>query len=130
MTPIRSDGTAAIAAGHDRPLVAIVVVGYNDKLVVSECLESLKHLDYRPLVVIYVDNASTDASLEHIQITFPAVVAIPSGGNLGYCGGNNVGIVRAVDAGAKFILILNPEDRKSTRLNSSHEWISRMPSSA
>ena len=24
----------------------------------------------------------------------------------------------------------NPQDRKSTRLNSSHEWISRMPSSA
>jgi N-acetylglucosaminyl-diphospho-decaprenol L-rhamnosyltransferase len=109
MTPVGLDGTVMAAAGHDRPLVAIVVVGYNDKRIVSECLESLKKLDYRPMLVIYVDNASPDASLEHIQIAFPAVVAIPSGGNLGYCGGNNVGIVRAMESGAKFVLILNPD---------------------
>ena len=31
---------------------------------------------------------------------------------------------------SRVILASNPLDRKSTRLNSSHEWISRMPSSA
>ena len=34
------------------------------------------------------------------------------------------------DKGKKYMTVKNALDRKSTRLNSSHEWISRMPSSA
>jgi GT2 family glycosyltransferase len=61
------------------------------------------------LSVIYVDNDSPDGSLEHVRAAFPRVVAVPSGGNLGYCGGNNVGIALALDGGAEFVLILNPD---------------------
>lgn len=96
-------------ARQERPLVSIVVVGYNDKAVTSECLRSLESLDYRPLNVIYVDNDSPDGSLEHVRAVFPNVIAMPSGGNLGYCGGNNVGIALALDGGAEFVLILNPD---------------------
>lgn len=94
---------------HERPLVAIVVVGYNEKLVTSECLRSLEELDYNPLLVFYVDNDSPDRSLEHIRAHFPKVIAMASGGNLGYCGGNNAGINRALEANAGFVLILNPD---------------------
>lgn len=95
--------------GAKRPLVAIVVVGYNDVGVVCECLRSLQQLDYRPTQVIYVDNDSADGSLEAVRAGFPEVTAVASGGNLGYCGGNNVGISRALDLGAAFVLILNPD---------------------
>lgn len=98
-------------SGSDRPRpsVAIVVVGYNESAIVSDCLRSLRTIDYAPLSVIYVDNDSPDGSLEHVRTRFPEVTAIPSGGNLGYCGGNNVGIARALGEGAEFVLILNPD---------------------
>lgn len=94
---------------RERPLTAVLVVGFNGKSLVTDCLHSLKQLDYRPLLVIYVDNDSSDGSLDHVRTTFPEVVAMPSGGNLGYCGGNNAGITRALAEGAQFVLILNPD---------------------
>lgn len=93
--------------GHSA--VAVVVVGYNHRQLVRDCLRSLQTVDYAPLQVIYVDNDSSDGSLDDVRGAFPEVVAIPSGGNLGYCGGNNAGIARALDAGAEFVLILNPD---------------------
>ena len=43
---------------------------------------------------------------------------------------NTVGFARLTEAMPGLSVFLSYEDRKSTRLNSSHEWISRMPSSA
>jgi len=87
----------------------VVVVGYGGKAVTSDCLASLRGLEYRPLSVIYVDNASPDGALEHVRQHFPEVDAISSGGNVGYCGGNNVGIARALESGADHVLVLNPD---------------------
>lgn len=95
--------------GTARPLVAIVVVGYNESTLVHNCLQSLRRLDHHPTLVIYVDNASTDGSLESVRAAFPEAIAMSSGGNVGYCGGNNAGIARALDAGADYVLILNPD---------------------
>jgi N-acetylglucosaminyl-diphospho-decaprenol L-rhamnosyltransferase len=97
------------AADVEAPLVAVVVVGYNERGIVTDCLRSLSMLDYRPLLAIYVDNQSTDGSLVSLAESFPEVVAFTSGGNLGYCGGNNLGITAALDAGARYVLILNPD---------------------
>ena len=93
----------------DFPYVVVVVVGYGEKRLTSDCLASLRGLEYRPLSVIYVDNASPDGALEHVRRNCPEVDAIPSGGNIGYCGGNNVGIARALESGADYVLILNPD---------------------
>lgn len=97
------------ASSPKRPLVAIVVVGCNEKGIVGDCLRSLRTLDHAPLLVIYVDNDSSDGTLDQVHTEFPEVIAFPSGGNLGYCGGNNAGLARALDAGADFVLILNPD---------------------
>lgn len=95
--------------GSPRPLVAVVIVGFNNRDLLTDCLESLTTMDYRPILVVYVDNASTDGSLELVSARFPAVVSLSSGGNLGYCGGNNVGIRVALENGADYVLILNPD---------------------
>lgn len=92
-----------------KPLVAIVVVGHNELKIVRDCLESLRRLDYRPTLAIYIDNASTDGTIDRVRADFPEVIAMPSGGNLGYCGGNNVGIAHALESGAAYVLILNPD---------------------
>jgi GT2 family glycosyltransferase len=90
-------------------LVAVVIVGHNEKHLVASCLSSWQGVQYEPLQLIYVDNESADGTLEFVRSQFPRVKAIHSGGNLGYCGGNNVGIRLALEAGAEFILILNPD---------------------
>lgn len=105
----RKSADAGAGGCAARPLVAVVLVGYGEKRVTETCIASLATLDYVPLRIIYVDNASPDGALEYVRTTFPHVLAIPSGGNLGYCEGNNIGIDRALEAGAEFILILNPD---------------------
>ena len=61
------------------------------------------------LQIIYVDNMSSDGTLNALQTEFPEVTAISSGSNAGYCGGNNVGIRHALQEGCRYILLLNPD---------------------
>jgi GT2 family glycosyltransferase len=102
-------GSANDKAASLPGLVAVVIVGFNEKQVLSECLGSWAQVPYHPLTLIYVDNASTDGTLEYVRRVFPNVVALSSGGNVGYCGGNNVGMRLAIESGAEYVLILNPD---------------------
>ena len=54
-----------------------------------------------------VDNDSGDESVSYLKEAFPDLVLLESGGNLGYAGGNNIGVRYALDHGADAILILN-----------------------
>jgi GT2 family glycosyltransferase len=56
---------------------------------------------------ICVDNGSSDGSDRAVEERFPAVELIRTGANLGYAGGNNVGIRRALERGADWVLLLN-----------------------
>jgi len=64
-------------------------------------------LSYANFDVILVDNGSTDDSVSQICGAFPNVILLETGENLGYAGGNNVGIRYALERGAEFICILN-----------------------
>ena len=90
-----------------QPNVGIVIVNWNGKQVTLECLESLRLVTYANHTVILVDNGSTDGSREAIAKGFPEVTLIDSGSNLGFSGGNNIGIKRALDDGADAVLLLN-----------------------
>jgi len=59
------------------------------------------------LPVVCVDNGSTDGSPDAIAAQFPHVELIRTGVNLGFSGGNNVGIRRALARGADWVLLLN-----------------------
>ncbi len=56
---------------------------------------------------ICVDNGSTDGSPEEIAQAFPQIELIQNESNLGFAGGNNVGIRRALERGADWVLLLN-----------------------
>jgi GT2 family glycosyltransferase len=71
----------------------------------DDTLAALASLDGLP--VVCVDNGSTDGSPEAIASAFPAVDLIRTGVNLGFAGGNNVGIRRALERGADWVLLLN-----------------------
>ena len=56
---------------------------------------------------ICVDNGSTDGSAELVEARHPEVELVRAGANLGFAGGNNVGIRRALERGADWVLLLN-----------------------
>jgi GT2 family glycosyltransferase len=86
---------------------AIVVLSWNGRDDTLACLRSLAGLDWPGLDVFCVDNGSADGSPEAVREQFPAVTLIENGSNLGYAGGNNVGIRAALERGADWILLLN-----------------------
>ena len=86
------------------PLVSIITVNYDHPEVTCDLLESLQQISYPTVEVIVVDNASPNNDPLLIQQSFPKVHFIQSRENLGFAGGNNLGI-RA--AKGKYLLILN-----------------------
>lgn len=88
-------------------MISIIILNWNGRDDTVECLSSLQKIDQDVVNIIVVDNGSVDDSIEAITSEFPYVHLIKTGENLGYAGGNNVGIRYALDSGAEYILILN-----------------------
>ncbi len=91
----------------DTSQVYAVVVNWNRPADTITCLESLASQQNVHLHVLVVDNGSTDGSAAQIQAAFPEVEMVRSPENLGYGPGANLGIRRALQAGAEYILLLN-----------------------
>jgi len=89
------------------PKVTIIILNWNGKEDTIECLESLKHITYLNHEILLVDNGSTDGSVEYFRERYPGMEIIENGVNLGFAEGNNVGIRRAMDEGADYVLMLN-----------------------
>ncbi len=89
----------------------IIVLNWNGYTDTAECLRSIekgkKGTDLFSLEVVVVDNGSTDGSVERLKKDFKDVVYIENKENLGYTGGNNVGIMYAIGKGAEYIWLLN-----------------------
>jgi GT2 family glycosyltransferase len=89
------------------PRVAVIVLNWNGGQDTLDCLASLRQMDYPCFDVLVVDNSSTDGSIEAIRESFPEVSLIETGANLGFTGGNNVGMRHALDRGVDYVLLLN-----------------------
>jgi len=79
-----------------------VVLSWNGRADTLACLESLNGIE-----TVCVDNGSTDGSGEAVAESFPEVELIRTGVNLGFAAGNNVGIRKALDRGADWVLLVN-----------------------
>jgi len=87
-----------------RPLVSIITINYNQVRFTLELLESLKHITYPSVEVIVVDNCSSEDPTQKIQKEHPHVKVIRSEENLGFAGGNNLGIQASE---GEYIMFLN-----------------------
>lgn len=88
-----------------RPLISVIVVNFNGRQWLKRCLSDLLKQNYAKVEIILVDNGSTDGSSELVKRYFPKVKLINSGRNLGFAGGNNLGIKAA--KGEYLVLVNN-----------------------
>jgi hypothetical protein len=89
------------------PSVAVVVLSWNRCDDTLACLRSLAAVDFSDLTAIVVDNASTDGTVDAVRSEFPGVEVLVNPSNLGFADGNNVGLRRALELGADWVLVLN-----------------------
>ncbi|KKR82563.1 MAG: Glycosyl transferase family 2 [Candidatus Daviesbacteria bacterium GW2011_GWA1_41_61] len=86
--------------------VAVVILNYKARENTLKCADSVKKSDYENLEIIVVDNNSGDGLAEEIKKVV-GVIFIQNKDNLGYSGGNNVGIKKALEDEAEYVFILN-----------------------
>lgn len=91
-------------SSNNFPLVSIISVNYNQLEVTFDFLKSLRKITYPNYEVIIVDNASKEDPTKEINKQFPEVNLIVSKENLGFAGGNNLGIKTAK---GKYFMMLN-----------------------
>ena len=84
---------------------ATVLVAFNSGLNLSRAIETLLAGEQVPDPILVVDNASMDESVAEAARRFPQIRVINAGQNLGYAGGNNLGL-RVVRAAHIVILLL------------------------
>src|SRR3989338_7606720 len=92
---------------NKHPKIAIVILNWNGKTDTKECLNSLKNITYPNYEIILVDNGSVDGSVEMLEKEHPEIMLIKNKENLGFTGGNNVGIKKALEHNADYVLLLN-----------------------
>lgn len=88
-------------------LIAVVILNWNGWDDTLECVTSLRGQSRVPDWIIVVDNDSHDFSQQKVAALGPGVTLLRSGGNLGFAGGNNVGIRWALAHGASAVWLLN-----------------------
>ncbi len=87
--------------------VFINVLNWNGWEDTIECIESCLLLQYPNFQIVVIDNGSEDDSVAILRSRFPQIILIETGVNLGFAGGNNVGITYAIEHGADYIWLLN-----------------------
>jgi len=98
------------------PLVAVILLNWDDFYNCSECIGSVKLSDYRNYKVVVVDNGSTDGSQILLRERYPEIVLVENEKNLGFTGGFNAGIGKAFQMNADYMLCLNSDTVVDRRL--------------
>lgn len=103
------------------PKAAVVILQYNNSAYSIECLKSATKSGYPALDIFLVDNGSEKRQFDIInqyldRLNDKRVKLVKSGENLGFSGGNNLGIKKALSYGADYVLILNNDATISPEL--------------
>ena len=88
--------------------VSVIVLNWNGKKYLKECLDSLATQTYREFETILVDNGSTDGSVAYVREFYPwaRVVLLPE--NTGFASGNNRGLA---ECRGQYIVTLNNDTK-------------------
>ncbi|MBI3695943.1 MAG: glycosyltransferase family 2 protein, partial [Acidobacteria bacterium] len=89
--------------------VALVTVHYRQPEKLATCLRSFRQADHPSLRLIVVESEAEEAQLVPLRKQFPDVDWVLAEENVGYTGGNNLGIRRALDEDCEYILLVNAD---------------------
>lgn len=96
---------------RDQPLVAVIIPVHNNKQDTKEFLESFKCVTYLNYKVIIIDDGSTDGTEEMIKKGYPEVFLLKGDGDLWWTLAANMGIEKAIETGADYILIADNDSK-------------------
>ena len=91
--------------------VGIALLNWNQYDDTAQCLESLRHSEYRPAMILVYDNGSTDGSAARLKAEFPEIELVASGQNYGFGEGNNRAAQVLLEAGMELVWILNNDTK-------------------
>ena len=113
LAPIAAPGAVNYHTGMnaDVPPVAVILLNYNGWQDTVRCVAALREMDYPRWSLILIDNHSSDGSVARLREELPGTPVIETGANLGFAGGNNLGIARALADGADYVWLLNNDTR-------------------
>lgn len=106
--------------GTDYGQVAVIVVNWNGKRFLDDCLTALEKQTYPNFEVTLVDNGSTDGSVDFVRDRFPWVRIIGLPENKGFSAANNRAIRQALSEGAQYVALLNNDTKADER------WLEEM----
>ena len=88
-------------------MLSVVIVNYNVKYYLEQCLESVRRASQGLQTEVFVvDNLSTDGSVEYLRERFPEVIFVANKENVGFARANNQAIRQS---NGKYVLLLNPD---------------------
>lgn len=93
--------------------IAIVIVDFNSETLTRRCIDSLQRLGREDLAFMVIDNGGT-IDADGFLSDYPAAVLLQPGENVGFAGGCNLGLRAALDGGAAWFMLLNPDTRAET----------------
>jgi GT2 family glycosyltransferase len=91
------------------PLIYAVIVTWNSRRDIRDCLHSVLASRDVQLRVVVVDNGSTDGTAEIVASEFPELALIRNEQNRGFTEGNNIGIRYALAQGTEYVFLLNAD---------------------
>lgn len=92
----------------NNPSVYIIILNWNGFNDTKELLDSLRNINQKNVKILVVDNNSSGNDVKQLETNYKDFIQIlKCDSNLGFAGGNNVGIKSSLDQNADFILLLN-----------------------
>lgn len=95
----------------DKGYARVIIVNWNGKHFLGECLSSLEKQSYPNYDVTMVDNGSTDGSVDFTHHHFPQVQILSLNENAGFSKANNIAIIKALNDGVRYIALLNNDTK-------------------
>lgn len=90
------------------PRVSVVIITYNSKDDLQECIPAILNQDYPDFEVIVVDNASNDGTVGFVRDNYPDLCVIQNKANYGAAKGYNMGINASK---GKYVALINPDTK-------------------
>jgi len=92
----------------DYSKIAVILLNYNSSVDTIALYQQVKSF-YKGISIFVIDNNSKKEGREKLISEIDREILILNSKNSGYAGGNNIGIKKAIEVGAEYVLILNPD---------------------